>query len=38
VIPLRAKGGGGSLAAIAETGLCILPTSEIIRLSAKAMP
>ena len=38
VVPLRAKGGGGSLAAIAETGLCILPTSEIIRLSAKAMP
>jgi hypothetical protein len=38
VVPLRGAGGGTSLAEIAETGASILPTAEILRLSAKAMP
>ncbi len=38
VIPLRGEGGGSSIADIAQTGPSVLPTSEILRLCAKAMP
>jgi hypothetical protein len=38
VIPLRGEGGGAAIAEIAQTGPSILPTAEILRLSAKALP
>jgi hypothetical protein len=38
VIPLRDQAGAASLASVTATGLCILPVSEILRLSAKALP
>lgn len=38
VIPLRGAGGFSSIAEIAQSGPCILPTAEILRLCAKSMP